>query len=500
MTTDSQISSTVDPIEFMDEEALMKLKLKNMRTEQCRTRTHKMYKLFLESATDPKKKEGLEHMLLATITNLDRKMSKFKEGLDNYDQKEQYVLSLSEKLRIEHERALKEQRELQKVLQGLQEKHTVAARELEALQKEKEDSDLRKKEMEDKINQERKAKIWREQRLEEERQKLKDLEKLRRQKGSLKGENKDREEQDRLLAEKLAEREKKERELKDKHLAEQIQKKQRLERDEQERLLAEQLLERERQEEEEMMRIKREQEQLDREELMRLEQEKQFKLTKEQENLQREELERLGREHQKTLDREKREKEKRKAQRKINKPTEEQQQQEKDSLLDALNTVVNGHKPSKPKDLGWDYQKDKDAKRVFERKKELQKQRERERERKAKLCPECRYPKHPGQCPCKICGKQGHETKDCPKLKPPKIVPEPAMDFCTECMVPHPPGRCICKLCKIIGHTATECPWLKEAKATTKPPKPDEEGEEPETTFCLHCRSDTHKMEDCAAY
>ena len=33
MTTDSQISSTVDPIEFMDEEALMKLKLKHMRAD-----------------------------------------------------------------------------------------------------------------------------------------------------------------------------------------------------------------------------------------------------------------------------------------------------------------------------------------------------------------------------------------------------------------------------------------------------------------------------------
>ena len=91
MTTDSQISSTVDPIEFMDEETLMKLKLKHMRADQCRTRTHKMYKLFLESATDPKKKENLEHMLLATINNLDRKMNKFKGGLDDYDQKEQYI-------------------------------------------------------------------------------------------------------------------------------------------------------------------------------------------------------------------------------------------------------------------------------------------------------------------------------------------------------------------------------------------------------------------------
>ena len=137
MTTDSQISSTVDPIEFMDEEALMKLKLKHMRAEQCRTRTHKMYKLFLESATDAKKKENLEHMLLATINNLDRKMSKFKEGLDDYDQKEQHVLMQTERLQNEQEKALQEQRELQEVLQGLQAKHKVAEDELKALQKKK---------------------------------------------------------------------------------------------------------------------------------------------------------------------------------------------------------------------------------------------------------------------------------------------------------------------------------------------------------------------------
>ena len=210
MTTDSQISSTVDPIEFMDEEALMKLKLKHMRADQCRTRTHKMYKLFLESATNPKKKENLEHMLLATINNLDRKMSKFKEGLDDYDQKEQYVLTQTEKLQNEQEKALQEQRELQEVLQGLQEKHKVAEEELSALQREKDDSDKKKKEMEDKINKERKAKIWRERRLEEERQKLKELERKRKEKGSLKGEEEDnkkiREQQDRLLAERLIEK------------------------------------------------------------------------------------------------------------------------------------------------------------------------------------------------------------------------------------------------------------------------------------------------------
>ena len=310
MMTDSQISSTVDPIEFMDEEALMKLKLKHMRADQCRTRTHKMYKLFLESATDSKKKESLEHMLLATINNLDRKMSNFKEGLDDYDQKEQYVLTQSERLQFEQEKALQEQKELQEVLQGLQEKHKVAEEELRALQKEKDDSDKRKKEMEDKINKERKAKIWREQRLEEERQKLKDLERKRKEKGSLKGEEEEdkkiREQQDRLLAERLAEKERKEREIRDKNLAEQLQKKQRLEKDEQEKFLTEQLLERERQEEEEMMKIKREQEQLDREEQIKLEKERQITLTEEQEKLQRKELERLRKEHQKTRKREER--------------------------------------------------------------------------------------------------------------------------------------------------------------------------------------------------
>ena len=223
MTTDSQISSTVDPIEFMDEEALMKLKLKHMRAEQCRTRTHKMYKLFLKSATDPRKKQNLEHMLLATINNLDRKMSKFKGGLDDYDQKEQYVLAQTEKVQIEQERAIQEHREMQGLLEGLQEKHRVAAEELKALQKEKDESDQRKKEMEEKIDYERKAKIWREQRLEEERQKLKELQKIKREKGSLKGEKenekKEKEEKDRLLAERLAEKEKKDREIRDRYIA-----------------------------------------------------------------------------------------------------------------------------------------------------------------------------------------------------------------------------------------------------------------------------------------
>ena len=100
---------------------------------------------------------------------------------------------------------------------------------------------------------------------------------------------------------------------------------------------------------------------------MRLEREKEIKLTKEQEKLQKLELERLAKEHQKTLERERKEKEK-KAHKRLGKPSEEEQQLDKESLFDAVKTVVNGHKPRKPKDLGWDYQKDREAKRVFERK------------------------------------------------------------------------------------------------------------------------------------
>ena len=48
----------------------------------------------------------MEHMLLATINNLDRKMNKFKEGLDDYDQKEQHVLMQTERLQKEQEKSL----------------------------------------------------------------------------------------------------------------------------------------------------------------------------------------------------------------------------------------------------------------------------------------------------------------------------------------------------------------------------------------------------------
>ena len=215
---------------------------------------------------------------------------------------------------------------------------------------------------------------------------------------------------------------------------------------------------------------------------------------------QREELLRLEKEHQKLLEQERKAKERRKVSKKPSKPTEEEQRIDKENLIDTIDTLINGQKPRKPKDLGWDYLKDKEAKRVFERKKELKRLRDEEKAKKFKNCLECRYPKHPGEnCPCKFCGQKGHEMKDCPKLKPPPDKPQKD-NFCTECMITHAPGRCVCKLCKTEGHLAPECPWLEIAAATIIPPEEKVEGEKPEVQICLHCRSTAHKMEDCAAY
>ena len=443
MTTDSQISSTVDPIEFMDEKALWNLKLKHMRADQCKTRTHKMYKLLIESAKDPQRREELEQMLIATINSLDKKMGKFKAHLDDYDQKE-YVLAKSEQVQKEQEKALKEGQGLKEALEGLQDEQRNTQEELSALQKEKEEADKKQAALREKINEERRKKIQKEQQLEQERQKLKALEKRKREQEELKLEKdkdkKIREERDREMARKIAEQERRDSEKRDQEIAKKLQEKQKLEKEEQDRKLAEQL-EKERKEEEEMMKKKRQ------EEHIRIEEAK-----------QREELYRIEREHQKLLEKERKAKEKRKISKKPSKPTREEQKKEKENLMDTIETLINGKKPKKPKDLGWDYQKDKEAEKVFERKKELKRQREEEKARKYRDCPECRFPKHPGEeCPCKICGKRGHKMEDCPKLKSPPKKPLEE-DFCIECKKIHPLGRCMCKLCKTEGHLAAECP------------------------------------------
>ena len=55
MTTDSALSSTADPVEFLDEETLMKIRLKQIRAEQCKSRSVKMYKHFIKEGSKIKR-------------------------------------------------------------------------------------------------------------------------------------------------------------------------------------------------------------------------------------------------------------------------------------------------------------------------------------------------------------------------------------------------------------------------------------------------------------
>ena len=41
---------------------------------------------------------------------------------------------------------------------------------------------------------------------------------------------------------------------------------------------------------------------------------------------------------------------------------------------------------------------------------------------------------------------------------------------------------------------------MEEAEATSRPPKIDKKDEQSEVQFCLHCRSETHRIENCAAH
>ena len=77
MTTDSTLSSTADPIDFMDEATVMKLQIKHMRALECKNRSLTMYKHFIKKAKElknTKEQEELENLLLASIKSLDRKI------------------------------------------------------------------------------------------------------------------------------------------------------------------------------------------------------------------------------------------------------------------------------------------------------------------------------------------------------------------------------------------------------------------------------------------
>ena len=165
--------------------------------------------------------------------------------------------------------------------------------------------------------------------------------------------------------------------------------------------------------------------------------------------------------------------------RKITKPTTTEQEAERQKLFSALNdVVVNGKKPSKEKDLRWDYERDRKAQAVFGKIKKHSRE-------LVEMCPKCGTLKHEGECPCTLCRKKGHDEKSCPSQSPPvkkrKEKPDKKITLCT--------------CCKSEGHTAQECPWNKGEPMEQDPIIPDYDNIKP--TICTHCRALDHLVEDC---
>ena len=123
MTTDSALSSTADPVEFLDEEALMKIRLKQIRAEQCKSRSVKMYKHFIKKAQklkDSKEKQHMEELMLATLKSLRRKIEEYQKVLSSHEEREVQYFSALEK----HTQKAEEKTRLQKEEARIEEKQT----------------------------------------------------------------------------------------------------------------------------------------------------------------------------------------------------------------------------------------------------------------------------------------------------------------------------------------------------------------------------------------
>ena len=153
MTTDSALSSTADPIEFMDEATVMKIKIKHMRAMECKNRSLKMYRHFIQKAKElknTKEQEELENLLLASIKSLDRKLVKYKRALDSYDEKEQlYFTTLAKNSRESEENRQKREEA------SLRKRHFEVRKELAKMQNEAKMTEERKKAMKAKVREEK---------------------------------------------------------------------------------------------------------------------------------------------------------------------------------------------------------------------------------------------------------------------------------------------------------------------------------------------------------
>ena len=441
MTTDSALSSTADPIEFMDEATVMKIKIKHMRAMECKNRSLKMYKHFIKKAKElknTKEQEELENLLLASIKSLDRKLVKYKRALDSYDEREQlYFTTLAKNSQESEENRQKEEEA------NLRKRHLEVRKELAKMQNETKMAEERKKAMEAKVKEEKVKQIDKLQKLVEEQERLQKLQKQKAEEALtaaflLKEKKQQTAEEERLTKEFLKKEREKE-ELKQKKLTEQFLEQERVTEEKKQRQLTEQLLERERLEKERMQKNKT------------------AKSTK------------TSGISPTRPD----------AKRKATKPTTTEQEAERQKLFSALNDVVlNGKKPGKGKDLRWDYEKDKKAQAIFG--KITKHNRE-----PVDMCPKCGTLQHDGPCPCPMCGKRGHDEKSCPSQSPPTKKRKEK--------IAKKQGVCTC--CNSEGHRTQECPWNETESMEHELIVPEFENLRP--TICTHCRALDHLIEDC---
>ena len=413
ITTDSALSSTADPIEFMDDAAVMKVKIKHIKAVECKNRSLAMYKNFIKKAKqlkNTKEQEELENLLMASIKSLDRKIVKYKRVLDSYDRREQMYFTTMAKNSQEAEERKQREEEARKQKEEeaiLKQRHLKLKQELTKMQKEAEMAKERRKAMEARVKEEKKKQIEKLQKLAEEQEELR---KLQRQKA------------EEVLSEVFLANEKKQQKVEEERLTKEF-----LEKEKQrEEKLTKELLEKEKQREEKLTKDFLEKER-QKEEL------KQRKLTEqylEQERIKEEKGQRQLTEQ--LLERERLEEERKRKQklakstktsgasptrpdikRKMTKPTTTEQEAERQKLFSALNdVVVNGKKPSKEKDLRWDYERDRKAQAVFGKIKKHSTE-------SIEMCPKYGTHKHEGECPCTLCGKKGHDEKSCPSQSPP---------------------------------------------------------------------------------
>ena len=440
MTTDSALSSTADPVEFLDEEALMKVKLKQIRAEQCKSRSVKMYKHFIRKAQklkDSKEKQHMEELMLATLKSLRRKIEKYQKVLSSHEEREVQYFSALEKYTQEAEEKAKLQEEEVRV----REKQRLAKIEIEKMKNEERIAGQKREELELKIAQERQRQVHKAEKLEKERERLKRLQ---------------REKEEKLLTAKFLEKERKERDEQERKLTEKFLEEERTREEQRQQALAREFLERER---------------------------------KEIENQEKEKAQKLNKPFPTTV---KGTGEKGETRKRTSKPSTSEQEEDKQKLFDLLNeVVVNGTKtkktPSKlKKDLRWDYEQDRKAQAIFG------KINKRQGKDPIAKCPKCGVLEHDGECPCSICGKKGHLGEDCPSQKQsPPTKKRRDINPKQEDM-----GICIC--CESEGHLAEECPWKKE----TIPQNKNEYGvgkEKYQDKICQHCRALDHSVRDCPA-